>query len=77
MAEVPESFRAVRVHEYGKGVQIDTIPTPELKKGEFLIRVEAAPINPSDAHFAKGHFIQIPLPVIPGWEGSGVVVKLG
>ena len=30
MAEVPESFRVVRVHEYGKGVQIDTIPTPEL-----------------------------------------------
>ncbi|KAM3128157.1 hypothetical protein pb186bvf_019756 [Paramecium bursaria] len=77
MAEVPESFRAVRVHEYGKQVQVDTIPIPELQKGEFLIRVEAAPINPSDAFFIKGLYAQLPLPVIPGWEGSGVVVKLG
>lgn len=56
---------------------MDTIPTPELQKGEFLIRVEAAPINPSDAFFIKGLYAQLPLPVIPGWEGSGVVVKLG
>ena len=39
--------------------------------------MEAAPINPADAYIIKGKYGNLPLPCTPGWDGSGVIVKLG
>ena len=77
MAQVPDTFKAARIVEYRKPLQIDTVHTPELQNGEFLIKVEASPVNPSDIIFINGGYGNLPLPGTPGWEGSGVIVKLG
>jgi len=51
---------------------------PEPKHGEVLVRVEAAPINPSDIVFLKGQYgIRKEMPAVAGFEGAGVVVKSG
>jgi NADPH:quinone reductase-like Zn-dependent oxidoreductase len=43
-----------------------------------LVRVAAAPINPSDLSFLQGNYgLRKPLPVVPGFEGSGTVVAAG
>lgn len=52
------------------------IPVP--KDGEVLVKMEASPINPSDIAFMKGVYgTKKPIPSIPGFEGSGTVVKSG
>jgi len=47
-----------------------------------LIKVLAAPINPSDLYMMKGMYVdfdlfKVPYPNSAGWEGAGVVVKEG
>src|SRR5206468_2491339 len=50
-------------------------PTPKPAHGDVLIKVAASPVHPSDLTFLRGLYgIKKPLPVIPGFEGSGVVV---
>jgi NADPH:quinone reductase-like Zn-dependent oxidoreductase len=60
------------------GVQEFDKPTPG--KGEVLIRVEAAPVNPSDRGLLKGLYgnpeKQI-LPIKLGLEGSGQIEAIG
>jgi len=53
-------------------------PIPPLKHGEVLVHIAAASINPSDLIFLRGQYgIVKPLPVVPGFEGSGRVVAAG
>lgn len=54
------------------------VPVPRPTKGQVLIKMTAAPINPSDVSFVKGSYVEHPqYPVIPGIEGSGTVVDAG
>jgi len=60
--------------EYG------TMPVPVPSHGEVLIKVESAPINPSDIGLIEGRYselLDLKLPYIPGFEGSGTVVRSG
>jgi NADPH:quinone reductase-like Zn-dependent oxidoreductase len=51
---------------------------PELKAGEVLLEMLAAPINPSDIMTLTGHYgVLPPLPAIGGNEGVGKVVGHG
>lgn len=76
MAE--NKMKAVVLEEFGKPVVIKEIDIPTPGAGEVLIRVEASPINPSDAMFLKGAYSNPrKVPCVPGFEGSGVVVKSG
>ncbi|CAD8134112.1 unnamed protein product [Paramecium pentaurelia] len=75
---IPKTFKAAQLVEYRKALQIVEIETPQLKEGEILIKVEAAPVNPSDLALNEGHYpTRIVLPAVPGIEGSGIVVQLG
>ena len=48
---------------------------PEPGPGQVVVRVEAAPANPSDVEFVHGRYgFRRPLPTVPGFEGSGTVV---
>jgi NADPH2:quinone reductase len=47
------------------------VPTPG--KGEVLVRVVAAAVNPSDVGNVGGHF-KAPLPRVPGRDFAGVIV---
>ncbi|TGL54222.1 alcohol dehydrogenase [Leptospira wolffii] len=79
--EIPKSYLAYELKEYSdkpgraKIVEKETKP---LKKGEVLIRMHSGSINPSDLMFMRGLYgIKKKLPVVPGFEGSGVVVASG
>jgi NADPH2:quinone reductase len=60
-------------------LQYEEVPIPEPGPNEHLIKVEAASLNRADLALTKGTYRIAPeeLPVIPGREFAGTVVKLG
>jgi NADPH:quinone reductase-like Zn-dependent oxidoreductase len=75
-------MNAIRIHDYG-GPEVllyEEMPRPRLKKGEVLIRVHAAGVNPLDRKVRAGELKEIirhELPLIPGWDVSGLVEQVG
>lgn len=62
--------------EWGYAADVKEIPTPG--KGQVLIKVEAAPINPTDTYFMRKMYNgEYQYPLIPGTEGSGTVIQSG
>jgi NADPH:quinone reductase-like Zn-dependent oxidoreductase len=54
---------------------VEDIAPPILKPGQVLVKIAAAPINPSDLIFLRNQYgIKKALPVVPGFEGSGTVI---
>jgi NADPH:quinone reductase-like Zn-dependent oxidoreductase len=76
------TMKAVRFHAYGGSevLRYEDAPRPEQAPGEVLVKIHAAGVNPVDwkvrQGFAKG-FLTYSLPVIPGWDFSGVVEEIG
>ena len=59
-------------------LKLEEVAEPALKDDEVLIKTHAAVCNPSDIAFIQGVYnIVKPLPAVPGFEGSGQVVKTG
>ena len=53
-------------------------PVPAPRQGQVLVKLEAAPVNPSDLMFIRGRYgFTKPLPTVPGFEASGRVVAAG
>ncbi|MDI1444574.1 NADP-dependent oxidoreductase [Polyangium sp. 6x1] len=78
-----ETMRAIRMHEYGgPGVlRLEEVRRPEPGRGEILVRVHAAGVNPVDGKTRSGRGaagrITRPFPIILGWDFSGTVEALG
>ncbi|WNG17874.1 NADP-dependent oxidoreductase [Cystobacter fuscus] len=77
-----KTMKAIRFHEFGgpEVLRYEDAPKPELKPGEVLVRVHAAGINPPDWYLREGYKSlppdwrpQVPFPVIPGSDVSGIV----
>jgi NADPH:quinone reductase-like Zn-dependent oxidoreductase len=70
------------MHTYG-GPEVllyEEAPRPQVRDSEVLIRVHAAGVNPLDCKVRAGELkqvIQHKLPLIPGWDVSGVVEEVG
>jgi NADPH:quinone reductase-like Zn-dependent oxidoreductase len=61
-----------------RSLQLDVRPIPRLKRGQVLVKMEAAPCNPSDLLFLQRMYgVVKTLPTVPGWEGAGTVVSAG
>ena len=82
---LPTTMRALLLERY---IQHDTDsirslrliekPVPKPGPGQVLVRMEAAPCNPSDLMFLQGRYGLVkPLPTVPGFEGSGTVIASG
>ena len=76
------TMKAVRIHHYGgpDALRYEDAPRPEAAGGDVLVRVHAAGVNPVDWKVREGYLQQtIPyaLPMIPGWDLSGTVERLG
>jgi len=84
-SEIPEKMRAVVLGEYRddlgaaiRGLSVAERPVPRLKRGQVLVRIAAAPCNPSDLLLLQGNYGTLKtLPTVPGWEGAGTVVATG
>ena len=51
---------------------------PKLAPDEVLVKIKAAPCNPSDLAFIQGGYnVRKDLPAIPGFEGTGSVIDCG
>lgn len=75
-------MKAARIHAYGAAseIKIEDAPLPSLNNDDVLIRIVATSVNPVDWKIRKGYlksFIPYELPLIMGWDVSGVVEKIG
>lgn len=74
-------MRAVQLRAYDgqpESIVVSELPVPRPGPGQVLVRIAAAPINPSDLMFVRGLYgFKKPLPAVPGFEGSGTVVESG
>ena len=81
MVEQSKTQKGVCAYEGGK-FQIEDIAIPTPGKGQVLVKVECAPINPSDTYFLRGLYnifgdAQVNYPLVGGWEGAGTVIASG
>src|SRR5438876_2646487 len=59
-------------------LRVESRPWPTPAPDEVLVQMRAAPINPADLNQIEGKYpVRPELPAIPGFEGAGVVVKIG
>lgn len=71
-------MKAAVVHEFGKPLLIEEVPTPEPGPGQILVKNEACGVCHTDLHAMDGDWPAKPAPpFIPGHEGVGVVAALG
>ena len=71
-------MHAIQVKQHGgrEVLEYVEIETPKPKDGEALVRLESIGINFIDVYHRTGLY-KLPLPLIPGSEGAGVVEEVG
>jgi len=74
-------MKAVRFNAPGNPDQVlyaDDVDAPSPGTGEVLVRMLAAPVNPSDLMYVRGHYtVPARCPATPGFEGVGIVEASG
>lgn len=73
-------MRAIRVKEFGgpEVLRLEEVPDPLPQKGEVVVKIRAAGINPVDTYIRAGIYPRKPaLPYTPGADGAGVVESVG
>lgn len=78
--QIPDKMTAVVLDSYtgADALRVEEQSVPKPGPNEVLVKVAASPINPSDLAFLEGDYgIKKPTPVVPGFEGSGIVVAVG
>ena len=73
-------MKAARMHEYGKALVLEDVPVPDIQPDEILVQVKAGGMCRSDVQLVDGYFrpyADIPTPITPGHEITGVVHKIG
>ena len=70
-------MRALRLVAPGRPVELHDVPVPSLGPRDVLVRVRAAGICHSDAHYRAGRSPARPLPLVLGHEVAGEVERVG
>ena len=73
-------MKAVRIHSHGgtEMLQFEDIPEPTCKANKVKINIRASAINHLDIWVRKGiPGINVPLPLILGSDGAGIIVETG
>ena len=78
----PANMKAIYYSEFGSVdvLEIGERPIPQPGPNQVLVKVAAAGVNPIDRRLRNGElqdFFQREWPIIPGWDVSGKIVKLG
>src|SRR5262249_51144176 len=73
-------MKAARIREYNERLVLEDVPIPDVQPDEVLVQVQACGMCRSDVQLVDGYFRKyndIPTPIIPGHEITGLVHKLG
>ena len=70
-------MKSVRMIEAGKPLQLQEIPMPEIGAKDILVRIRAAGICHSDAHYRGGLSPMGMMPITLGHEVAGVIEEIG
>jgi propanol-preferring alcohol dehydrogenase len=70
-------MKSIRMVEAGKPLEAQTIPIPNIGEKDILVRIRAAGICHSDAHYREGRSAMGMMPITLGHEVSGIVEKIG
>ena len=70
-------MKSVRMIEAGKPLELQEIPVPKIGEKDVLVRVRAAGICHSDAHYRAGRSSMGMMPITLGHEIAGFVEKIG
>lgn len=73
-------MKAIRVKEFGgpEVLRLEEIPDLLPGRGQVVIRVKAAGVNPVDTYIRAGTYARKPpLPYTPGADGAGVIEQVG
>ncbi len=74
---IPTSMRAVRLVDIGAPVELHVVPVPVPAPHEVLVKVTAAGICHSDAHYRSGRSGAKAMPRTLGHEVAGTIAALG
>ena len=77
MMSTPVSMRAMLLEELKQPLKLKTIPVPSPNDQQVLVRVIACGVCRTDLHIVDDELPYPKLPLIPGHEIVGVVVKKG
>ena len=71
-------MKAIQIEHTGgpERLVLREVAEPVLLSGEVLVQVKAAGVNFIDVYFREGRY-PAKLPLVPGQEGAGVVLKVG
>jgi S-(hydroxymethyl)glutathione dehydrogenase/alcohol dehydrogenase len=69
-------MKAAVLYEPNTPLKIEKVTLDEPQANEVLVRIVATGVCHSDLHFMKGE-MPVPVPVVPGHEGAGIVEKVG
>ena len=75
--QLPATMNAMVLEEPRKPLVLKKIPLPPVSAGEVLIKLTACGVCRTDLHIIDGELAQPKLPLIPGHEIIGTVVKKG
>lgn len=70
-------MKAVRMIDVNLPLEMQEIPIPDIGADDILVRIHAAGICHSDAHYRAGKSPVRPLPMTLGHEIAGIVEKVG
>jgi 2-desacetyl-2-hydroxyethyl bacteriochlorophyllide A dehydrogenase len=70
-------MKAVRLVEVNAPLRMQELPVPDIGRSDVLVRVRAAGICHSDAHYRSGLSPVKPLPMTLGHEIAGIIEQVG
>ena len=81
-ADPAATMKAVRIHDYGDSSKLvfEDAPKPSPAKGEMLVKVQAAGVNPVDWKIRAGMFrggLDFTMPATLGFDIAGEVAEVG
>jgi NADPH:quinone reductase-like Zn-dependent oxidoreductase len=68
-------MKALVLRDKLRAAEFADAPMPVAGRGEAVVRVDAAALNHRDVWIQKGQYAGLKYPIIPGSDGSGVVIS--
>src|SRR5437588_2042380 len=72
-------MKAIRVHQFGgpEVLKLEEVADPKPGKGQVLVRVRAAGVNPVETYVRAGKYGPRAFPFTPGTDAAGAVESVG